>query len=87
MKYKVKKDLAFRRIAGELFVVDAAACRLHELNGPAALVWEGLAAGKTESGIVSAITAEFDIDEETAREDAKAFILELSAAGLVSEHI
>ena len=46
MKFKTRKDLAWRRIAGEIFIVDAAGSRMHELNGAAALVWEGLAAGR-----------------------------------------
>ncbi|MBI4350790.1 MAG: PqqD family protein [Elusimicrobia bacterium] len=83
MKSKIKKELAFRRIAGEVFIVDAARSELHELNGPAALIWEGLAAGRTEKAIVSAITAEFEVDERTARADLEGFIKELLKAGLL----
>jgi len=79
---KIKKDLAYRRIAGELFVVDAAKSELHELNGPAALIWEGLAAGKTSERIVSDLAAEFEVDRVTAGSDLEAFIKELHKAGL-----
>lgn len=85
MKLEINKDLAFRRIAGELYIVDAAGSRLHELNGTAALVWEGLAAGKTEEAIVSAIAGEYEIDKDSARADLKEFVKELLAAGLVLE--
>ncbi len=84
MNLKVKKDLAYRRIAGELFIVDSAKAEMHELNGPAALIWEGLAAGKTERSLVSAITAEFEVDEKTAREDLEVFLKTMQKAGLVS---
>lgn len=83
MNVKIRKDLAYRRIAGEVFIVDAAKAEMHELNGAAALIWEGLAAGKTEKALVSAITDEFEVDERTARADLEAFIDEMLKAGLV----
>ncbi len=84
MTIKIKKGLAYRRIAGEVFIVDAAKAEMHELNGPAALIWEGLAAGKIQKAIVSEITDEFEVDEKTARLDLEAFIEEMLKAGLVS---
>ena len=83
MNGKIKKDLAYRRIAGEVFIVDAAKAEMHELNGPAALIWEGLAAGKTEKTIVSAIISEFEIEEKTARADLENFVKELGKTGLL----
>ena len=80
---RIKESLAFRRVAGELFIVDAAASRLHELNGPAALIWEGLAAGKSEPRIVSDLLAEFEVSENEARSDLREFIGELSRSGLI----
>lgn len=85
MKLILKKDLAFRRIAGELFIVDAAGSRMHELNGAAALVWEGLAAGSDGAAIAAAIAAEYEIDASAAAADTAAFIKELLAAGLIAK--
>lgn len=82
-KLSVKKSLAYRRIAGELFVVDADKAVLHELNGPAALIWEGLAAEKNLEQISSSLAAEFEVDAATAAADAAAFIAGLSKAGLL----
>jgi hypothetical protein len=84
MKTRIKKGLAYRRIAGDLFIVDSQRAELHELNGPAALIWEGLAAGKTEAPIVSAIAAEFEVSEKEARADVKDFLEKLAEAGLVA---
>ena len=67
MIVRVKKDLAYRRIAGEMFIVDSSRAELHELNGPAALIWEGLAAGKSEKVLLAELTAEFEVEEKTAR--------------------
>ncbi len=80
----IKKGLAYRKVAGELFVVDAAKARLHELNGTAAVVWDGIAKGKSEAAIAAGIAGEFDVDAETARADVKKFISELAAAGLLA---
>ena len=82
MAVVIRKDLAYRRVAGELFVVDAAASRLHQLNEPAALIWEGLAAGRSESRILADLRREFEVDEEQARADISDFIGKLSKAGL-----
>mgnify|MGYP003605960129 CR=1 FL=1 len=84
MKLKLRKDLAYRRIAGELFIVDAAGARLHELNGTAALMWEGLAAGRSEAAIAAAVAAEFEVDERTARADLETFTGELLKKGLIA---
>lgn len=85
MNIKIKKDLAYRRIAGEMFIVDASRAELHEFNGPAALIWEGLAAGKNNNALVSALTAEFEVEEKTARADLDSFIARLLKAGLLSK--
>ena len=83
MKFKTRKDLAWRRIAGEIFIVDAAGSRMHELNGAAALVWEGLAAGRNEAAIASALAEEYDVAAPAAAADAAEFLSELLAAGLI----
>jgi len=85
MKFKTRKDLAWRRIAGEIFIVDAAGSRMHELNGAAALVWEGLAAGRDEAAVAAALAAEYDITAGAAAADAAVFIEELLAAGLLAK--
>ena len=85
MKSGIKKGLAYRRIAGEMFVVDSARAELHELNGPAALIWAGLAAGSDEAAIVSALVAEFEVTRAQAAADLKDFLKELAAAGLTEK--
>ena len=83
MKNKVKNGLASRRIAGEMFVVDSRRAELHELNGSAALIWEGLAAGRSEAAIVSSLAEEFEVSEKQARADMADFLKALAAAGLL----
>ncbi|MDD2806700.1 MAG: PqqD family protein [Elusimicrobiales bacterium] len=83
MPYKIKKGLAFRRIAGEVYIVDAARSEMRELNGPASVIWEGLVRGDGERGLLSALTAEYEVNEKTARADLNGFVKELMAAGLI----
>jgi hypothetical protein len=85
MSVKIKKGLAYRRVAGEMFVVDSARARLHELNGTAAVVWEYLSKGRSEAAAVSAILEEFEVDGKTAQADVKYFISELESAGLLEK--
>ena len=84
MELRIKEGLAYRRVAGEVFIVDAASSRLHELNGPAAVIWEGLAAGRGRAAAVRGLTAEFEVDEGAAGADYDAFVEELKEAGLIS---
>ena len=85
MKAKIRKDLAWRRVGAELFVVDAAGSRLHELNGTAALAWEGLAAGKDADRIAAAIAEEFEVGRAEAGADLAEFMKKLVAAGLLQK--
>jgi hypothetical protein len=87
MGAKIKAGLAYRRVAGELFVVDSAKARLHELNGPAAVIWEGLAKGRSAAAIAADLREEFEVDAVTAAGDVKFFMAELEAAGLLEGKI
>ncbi|OGR51218.1 MAG: hypothetical protein A2049_09170 [Elusimicrobia bacterium GWA2_62_23] len=81
---KIKKGLAYRRVAGELFVVDAGKARLHELNGPAAVIWEGLAKNRSQAEIAAELAAQFEVGEAAALADVGDFVRELQGAGLLA---
>lgn len=83
MKYRIKRGLAFRRVDGAVFIVDAARSELRELNGTASAVWEGLAAGRGEDAIIAGLVSEFEVGEREARADLRSFIVELGEAGLL----
>ena len=83
MKICVKKGLASRRIAGELFIVDAAGSRLHELNATGSVIWAELAAGRSPGEIAAALAAEFEVEKDAAEADVKEFLKAIAAVGLL----
>jgi hypothetical protein len=85
MAFKIRKDLAYRRVGGELFVVDAAGALLHELNGTAAFIWEGLEKGRAEAAIAAGLAAEYEVEPAAAVRDVEDFVAGLKKAGLLEE--
>lgn len=83
MKVTIKKGLAARRIGGELFIVDAAGSRLHELNGTGAGIWAGLSAGRGVPAIAAALAAEYEVGAAEAAADIETFTAALAKAGLL----
>lgn len=79
---KINGDFVLREIAGEtiLIPVNAAAQSMNGmavLNGVGAFLWERLPQAEDAQGLVSAILAEYDVDEETAKADVNEFLDQL----------
>ncbi len=55
------------------------------MNGTAAFVVKALQAEKSEDELVKAITDEYDVSEDVARENALAVVAKLREAGLLQE--
>ena len=53
------------------------------IGGIGSLIWERLATEQTEDALVTAICAEYDVDEQECRTDVAAFLAELAGNGLV----
>ena len=83
---KAKKDLVLRQVA-DLWVVLplSASCLdfddLLTLNESGCLLWRLLEQGCREEALVSALTEEYEVSEQTARRDVAAFLLRLEQAG------
>lgn len=75
---KIKSGFMLREIAGQWVIVPLGA-RVVEFNGimtlseSGALLWKRLEQGASEDELVSAIRAEYDVDEELARRDVSRF--------------
>lgn len=71
-----------------LIPVGAAAAKFNgliTLNETGATIFKALAQETTLEALVDAVTAEYDIDRDTARNDAEEFLQQLRLAGALVE--
>lgn len=85
---KIVKDFILREIAGECVLVPTGATT-QEFNGlitmseTAKFIWEHMEKVDSFEELISMILDEYEIDEETARQDAYNFINQLLATGFI----
>lgn len=84
------KDYLLRTIAGETILIPTGAAArqlsgLVTLNELGAFIWQQLADDCTLDTIAARITAEYDVDDATARADAENFLQSLQEIGAL-EH-
>ena len=85
---KIVKEFILREIAGECVLVPTGATT-QEFNGlitlsdTARFIWEHIEQAESLEDMVQKILEEYELDEETARKDAIAFISQLVGAGFV----
>ena len=65
-------------------LLDAKSGVYWELNGPGAVALKALLACAEVGAAADELTAEFDVDKQTAAEDVSALLEDLRSAGLVS---
>ena len=85
---KLKNEYLIREFNGTIYAVRAdikneTRSEPIVLNDTGRILWHMLMQGAEVEDLVGALTAEYDIDEQRAAEDVKAFTDELIAADLV----
>ncbi|MDO4943939.1 MAG: PqqD family protein [Ruminococcus sp.] len=85
---KIKDGFMLRKVGGQSVVVatgDASKSfnGIIKLNETGALMWNTLAVGCDETGLLKAVLDEYNIDENTAKADISAFIEKLKGADLL----
>ena len=85
---KIKKGFILREVAGNYIVVATGKAAknfngLITLNETGAFLWKCLEENATEESLLKDLLAEYDIDEETAQKDIKAFLNRVKEASLV----
>ena len=85
---KIKDGFILREVAGSFIIVavGSAVKDFHgiiNLNETGAFLWKILEHGATEEELLAKMLAEYEVDEETARQDINAFINKLREAKLV----
>ena len=83
---KIREGFVMRKIAGSNIVIPVGAVCVDfngmiTMNDSATFLWEKLAGGADEEGLVAALLAEYEVDEETARRCVKEYIEKLEEAG------
>lgn len=68
-KFEIRDDLGIESLDDELLVLDKENAKIHRLNQTAAMVWQGLVAGRLSPQIASELVEKFDITMEIALRD------------------
>jgi hypothetical protein len=85
---KIKDGFILREVAGN-FIVVAVGDAVKNFNGvinlneTGALLWKELVKGATEEDLKNALLNEYEVTEEVAERDAKAFVENLKQANLI----
>ena len=87
---KLKENLLLRQVAGSWVVVAVgAACvdfnGMLTLNETGAILWKALETGTDRSGLVEALTSEYEVTAEEAGADVDEFLAVLRQAGCLAE--
>jgi hypothetical protein len=83
MKYKLKADIAQRKIENELFVFDRERGAVFGFSETGAIIWECLQNGLGSDTIVKKIVEEYEVTLEEANLDFQNFLNNLKARELV----
>jgi pyrroloquinoline quinone biosynthesis protein D len=83
MQPRRRDNLVARPLDGETLVLDRDTGRIHQLNGTATLVWDLCDGTRTIEEIAGQLTAQFELDEQTAFRDVLALVKQLQDLGLV----
>lgn len=81
--YVAKTGAPAEEIDGTAVLMNRTDGGLYGLNPVAARVWEWLQEPRTLAQLVELLTAEFDVDTETAEVDLKALLHDLRARNLI----
>lgn len=84
---KLKDGFILRRVAGQTVVLPSGDAldlnMMITLNDTGAFLWERLNEETSEDALVTALLAEYDVDEDTARKAVAAFVQKLSDNGFM----
>jgi hypothetical protein len=76
-------DITWREIDGDLVILDLRSSTYLTANASASVLMRQLTEDQTLPELVKALVDEFEIPEQRARQDAQAFVDELSERGLL----
>ena len=80
---RIPTYITWQDVDGELALFDERDDRYHLLNGTAAAIWRGIAAGADRAGLIDRIAAGFNVQPEEIVADVDTFIEAAMAQGLL----
>lgn len=83
---KIKSEYLLREIAGEkvvIFLDEKLKSKIITLNSAGEFLFSNLEKAQTEDELSSLLLEEYEIDEETAKKDVKAFLQSLKEVGAI----
>jgi hypothetical protein len=85
-RYTRAQRLPFRRLDDQTVIVDPGRREVHVLNGVGSAIWDLLSESRNLVDLVAALEHEgsFDAEFATISDDVRAFLIDLSAKGLVT---
>ncbi len=75
--------LMWREVEDEIIVLDKQTWTYMNINGSGAFLWKEIAQGATPASLVKCLCENFDVDEDTSRNDVDAFLLMAESHGLL----
>lgn len=78
------ESVVFSELDDQVVMLDSRAGKYYELDAIGARVWMLLKDSLTLEQLRDALTAEYDVDDETCLRDLASFLEELAALGLVA---
>ncbi len=86
---KIKDGYILKEFGGEAVVIESGTANgrssVIELNESGIILWKALEKGTDIDGLAAALTAEYDIDGATAKQDAEKFAETLRNAGVLTD--
>ncbi len=79
-----KKEIAYRKIGDEYFILTTGDSTLHNVKGAGVRIFELLDEGKPEDEILAVLRDEYDAPAAELEADLASFLAELEAKGIVT---
>jgi hypothetical protein len=82
--FKLRADAVdWREVEGEVVVLDRVSSTYLAINATGAALWPALVQGSRAADLVSLLRSEFDVDEQRAEADVRAFVAMLRERDLL----
>lgn len=85
MTYSLSKEYVWKEVGDSVVVLHLDSGRYFSLNDSGSFIWKAIMDGLSLGGIVEKLTAEFNVDEASARKDTEAMIEQLATKGAISQ--